>query len=116
MSPLVRSLVVITILPTLALSALATTDSDAIPPIQRPSEPKGGDTGSPGATPVPTPPPSPVKSEKKLSPSELYAKEFKDCMDAWDAGTNMTKSNWRQVCHRNLKMRLPYKAKVRGYE
>jgi len=37
-----------------------------------------------------------------------------DCMKRWDAGTHMTKSQWRATCERVRAERLPY-LKSRGH-
>jgi hypothetical protein len=29
--------------------------------------------------------------------------DFKDCLDAWDKGTHMTKQNWRSTCERTIR-------------
>jgi hypothetical protein len=51
---------------------------------------------------------TPVK-DKQLSAAEEFNLEMKRCMDAWDAGTSMTKTKWREICHRTLKERLPHR-------
>ncbi len=72
--------------------------------------------GPPNMVSPPTPrdgaaPVTKVKDEKNggLSFTEEFNREMKKCMDSWDAGTNMTRSHWRRVCHRNLEYRLPFK-------
>jgi hypothetical protein len=30
-------------------------------------------------------------------------RDFKDCLDAWDKGTHMTKKEWRRSCERTIK-------------
>jgi hypothetical protein len=63
------------------------------PRIEEPTSPRDG------AAPT-----TKVKDENKgdLSFTEEFNREMKKCMDTWDAGTHMTRSQWRRVCHRNL--------------
>ncbi len=88
----------------LPLSALAQTAKEASPAAV--ATPKA-------ETPVTATPSSSAKAmpakAKQLSAAEEFNLEMKRCMDAWDAGTSMTKSKWREICHRTLKERLPHR-------
>jgi hypothetical protein len=42
-------------------------------------------------------------SEDPSPASEAQALE--DCMATWDEGTHISKSNWRDICHRQIKER-----------
>ena len=47
--------------------------------------------------PLPPTPDAPVATTKD------NAERLKDCMATWDAGTHITKSNWKEICKRQLK-------------
>lgn len=106
-----RTMIALIAVPALALSALAETTGSpaAVPPAPKASSPAKEGTVSPAQGSASD---AQAKGEekKKLSAKEEFAQEMKRCQDAWDAGTNMTKSQWRQVCHRTLSYRLPYKS------
>jgi hypothetical protein len=46
-------------------------------------------------------------SERALEdPSPVSeAKALEDCMATWDEGTHISKSSWREICHRQIKER-----------
>lgn len=55
----------------------------------------------------------PVKP-KELSAKEEFDLEMKRCLEAWDAGTNMTRAKWREICQRTLKERLAHRRASRA--
>lgn len=100
----------------LALSASAQTAGS--PPAAEPSAPKPGDSAEPKQPAVPpaqTPSAKTAQAEKKeLTFEEEVQREMKTCMESWDRGTSMSKSQWRQVCERTLRHRLQVKRGAAG--
>jgi hypothetical protein len=84
-------------------------------PAANPAAPKAGDVASPKqpAAPPAQAPASPqtaqVEKKKELTLEEEFEQEMKTCMESWDRGTSMSKSQWRQVCQRTVRSRLPFK-------
>ncbi len=125
MSPLVRALMLLALLPVLGSSAEPITNQPTMaqpeqssPPAQPnslvqpnpPVQPGPQTPSSPPQAATPSPPPGPgqpavTAKTRKLTAAEEYAKEMKSCMEAWDSFTRMTRVEWRQTCQRTLKMR-----------
>ena len=53
---------------------------------------------------------SAADAEKVKPAEETYhgSESIEDCMAHWDAGTHMTKAQWRTTCERIRAERLPY--------
>jgi len=100
----VRRLLAVVAIPLMTVSASAETAGKATA-----SPPQS--TAAP-ATKTPTKAASP--KSKELSYTEELKLEMKRCMDAWDAGTSMTKKKWREICQRTLNERLPHKRAARS--
>ena len=78
MSFTLHKLAMIVIAPIPASSALAQTKSQSTPPSQ-PSE------------------------KKAQSAKDQAARDMKLCMESWDAGTHMSKAEWKTACKRTVK-------------
>lgn len=52
-----------------------------------------------------SPPPADASSDG--NDAERQAKALADCIAIWDEKTHITKSKWREICHRQLKERGP---------
>ncbi len=48
------------------------------------------------------------KAKTEETPRYLGSESIADCMANWDAGTHMTKAQWRKTCERIRAERLPY--------
>ena len=104
----IRSVFALVLLPALVASASAQTSKQA----ETSAPPKVQDAAA-STKSVEAKVKEPSKP-KELTYAEEYNREMKSCMDAWDAGTNMTKAKWREICQRTLKERLPYRRASRG--
>lgn len=105
----VRFAVILLALPVLTLSVLAEPKKKG-----ESSPPSNAATSAPAADAASSSPSGTSNPTKQLSYAAEYEQEMKRCMDTWDAGTSMTRTKWREVCHRTLKERLPYKRGERG--
>ena len=48
-------------------------------------------------------PPSQPRERKAQSAKDQAARDMKLCMDSWDAGTHMSKAEWKTACRRTVK-------------
>jgi len=48
------------------------------------------------------------KPADQIPPVHHGSESVADCLERWDAGTHMTKSQWRKTCERVRAERLPY--------
>jgi hypothetical protein len=63
--------------------------------------PDGTDTGI-----APAPPATTTQAEPTTTPAVKAADDaLQQCMETWDAGTHITKSNWKAICKRQLRER-----------
>jgi len=83
-------------LPSVESSAPGVSVSPAIPPV--PPIPKG--------TRTPEWPTSGNPADLTAPPTEARQETLADCMSFWDAGTHMSKTEWRETCKRTLNGRV----------
>jgi hypothetical protein len=83
-------------LPSVENSAPGVSVSPAIPPV--PPIPKG--------TRAPEWPTSGNPADLTAPPTEARQETLADCMSFWDAGTHMSKTEWRETCKRTLNGRV----------
>lgn len=101
----VRSALAVVALPLIAFSVSAETAEKS---------PAAPSQTAASATKSETPAKTTRLQKKELSYAEEHKLEMKRCMDAWDAGTSMTKTKWREICKRTLDERLPHKRATRS--
>jgi hypothetical protein len=49
-----------------------------------------------------------------LSSTEIRKRDFKQCLENWDAATHMTKREWERTCRRVVDARVKFLAEQRG--
>ena len=47
---------------------------------------------------------APVENKSGVSAQQLHVRDMKNCMDAWDKLSQMSKDEWRATCARTLKL------------